>query len=91
LVLKSETGHFALTGDDARLIIAEKGLTQISDEGAIETIVDDVMAANAAVVAEFRAGKEKAFNALVGKAMAATKGKANPAQVNAILKRKLGG
>ena len=48
-----------------------------------------MLAANPAIVAEFRAGKEKAFNALVGKAMAATKGKANPAQVNAILKRKL--
>jgi len=76
---------------DADAIIAARGLRQISDEGALEKIVDDVMAANAAVVAEFRAGKEKAFNALVGKAMAATKGKANPAQVNAILKRKLGG
>ena len=68
-----------------------KGLKQISDAGAIEKIVDDVLAGNAAIVAEFRAGKEKAFNSLVGKAMAATKGKANPAQVNAILKKKLGG
>ena len=58
-------------------------LKQISDEGAIEKIVDDVLAANPAIVAEFQAGKEKAFNSLVGKAMAATKGKANPAQVNA--------
>ena len=65
------------------------GLKQISDAGAIEKIVDEVLAANPAIVAEFRAGKEKAFNSLVGKAMAATKGKANPAQVNAILKRKL--
>jgi len=48
-----------------------------------------VLAANAGVVAEFRAGKEKAFNSLVGKAMAATKGKADPAQVNAALRRKL--
>jgi aspartyl-tRNA(Asn)/glutamyl-tRNA(Gln) amidotransferase subunit B len=72
-------------------IIAAKGLTQISDIGAIEKIVDDVLAANVAIVAEYKAGKEKAFNALVGKAMAATKGKANPTQVNAILKRKLAG
>ena len=80
------------TGNDAAdAIIAKKGLKQISDEGAIEKLVDDVLAANAAIVAEFRAGKEKAFNSLVGKAMAASKGKANPAQVNAILKRKLGG
>ena len=73
----------------ADAIIAAKGLRQISDEGAIEKIVDDVIAANPAIVAEFKAGKEKAFNSLVGKVMAATKGKANPAQVNAILKRKL--
>jgi aspartyl-tRNA(Asn)/glutamyl-tRNA(Gln) amidotransferase subunit B len=74
---------------DADAIIARKGLRQISDEGAIEKLVDEVLAANAAIVAEYRAGKEKAFNSLVGKAMAASKGKANPAQVNAILKRKL--
>jgi aspartyl-tRNA(Asn)/glutamyl-tRNA(Gln) amidotransferase subunit B len=74
----------------ADAIIANKGLRQISDAGAIEKIVDEVLAANPAIVAEFRAGKEKAFNSLVGKAMAATKGKANPAQVNAMLKAKLG-
>ncbi|MEP7060849.1 MAG: Asp-tRNA(Asn)/Glu-tRNA(Gln) amidotransferase subunit GatB [Betaproteobacteria bacterium] len=71
-------------------IIDARGLKQISDGGEIVRIVDDVLAANQAIVAEFRAGKEKAFNALVGKAMAATKGKANPVQVNAILKQKLG-
>jgi aspartyl-tRNA(Asn)/glutamyl-tRNA(Gln) amidotransferase subunit B len=76
---------------DADAIIAARGLTQISDAGAIETMVDGVIAAHPSIVAEFRAGKEKAFNALVGKAMAATKGRANPAQVNAVLKRKLGG
>jgi len=76
-------------GGDADAIIAARGLTQISDEGAIEKIVDEVLAANAAMVAEFRAGKEKAFNALVGQAMKATRGKANPAQVNAILRRRL--
>jgi aspartyl-tRNA(Asn)/glutamyl-tRNA(Gln) amidotransferase subunit B len=78
-------------GGDADAIIAAKGLRQISDSGAIEKLVDDVIAANPEIVAEYRAGKAKAFNALVGKAMAATKGKANPAQVNAILKRKLAG
>ncbi len=76
---------------DPDAIIANQGLKQITDESAIEKIVDEVIAANAAIVAELRAGKDKAFNALVGKAMAATKGKANPAQVNAILKRKLAG
>jgi aspartyl-tRNA(Asn)/glutamyl-tRNA(Gln) amidotransferase subunit B len=70
-------------------IIAAKGLAQISDEGAIGKIVDDVIAANPAIVAEVKAGKEKALNALVGKVMAASKGKANPAHVNAILKTKL--
>ena len=74
---------------DADAIIERKGLRQISDEGAIEKIVDDVLAANAAIVAEVRAGKEKAFNSLVGQVMKASKGKANPSQVNAILKRKL--
>ena len=72
-------------------IIEKKGLRQISDEGAIVQLVDEVIAANPAIVAEFRAGKEKAFNSLVGKAMAATKGKANPTQVTAVLRRKLGG
>ncbi len=76
-------------GGDPDAVIAARGLQQISDSGAIEKIVDEVLAANAPIVAEFRAGKEKAFHALVGKAMAATRGKANPAQVNAILKRKL--
>ena len=74
---------------EADAIIEKRGLRQISDSGAIEKIVDEVVVANPAVVAEYRAGKEKAFNALVGKVMAATKGKANPAQVNAVLKRKL--
>jgi aspartyl-tRNA(Asn)/glutamyl-tRNA(Gln) amidotransferase subunit B len=76
-------------GGEADAIIEQKGLKQISDEGAIEKLVDAVLAANPAIAAEYRAGKEKAFNSLVGKAMAASKGKANPAQVNAILKRKL--
>jgi len=78
-------------GGDADAIIVAKGLRQISDIGAIEKIVDDVLAASPAIVAEYQAGKQKAFNSLVGKTMAATKGKANPAQVNAILKRKLAG
>ncbi|MBN3728066.1 Asp-tRNA(Asn)/Glu-tRNA(Gln) amidotransferase subunit GatB [Burkholderia sp. Ac-20379] len=71
-------------------IIEAKGLKQISDTGALEAIIDEVLAANAKSVEEFRAGKEKAFNALVGQAMKATKGKANPAQVNELLKKKLG-
>jgi aspartyl-tRNA(Asn)/glutamyl-tRNA(Gln) amidotransferase subunit B len=66
------------------------GLKQMSDTGAIEAILDEVLAANQKSVDEFRAGKDKAFNALVGQAMKATKGKANPALVNELLKKKLG-
>ncbi|MBR7779675.1 Asp-tRNA(Asn)/Glu-tRNA(Gln) amidotransferase subunit GatB [Undibacterium sp. BYS50W] len=72
-------------------IIDAKGLKQISDVGALEKIIDEVMAANQQSVDEFRAGKEKAFNALVGQAMKATKGKGNPAQVNELLRKKLAG
>jgi len=76
---------------DVDSIIEQKGLKQVSDSGAIEAIIDEVLAANAAMVEEFKAGKEKAFNALVGQAMKASKGKANPAQVNEVLKKKLAG
>jgi len=72
-------------------IIEKKGLKQITDTGAIEKVVDEVLAANPKSVEEFRAGKEKAFNALVGQVMKASKGKANPAAVNELLKRKLSG
>jgi aspartyl-tRNA(Asn)/glutamyl-tRNA(Gln) amidotransferase subunit B len=74
---------------DADAIIAAKGLKQISDSGEIEKIVDQVLAANAQQVVDFRAGKEKAFNSLVGQVMKASRGKANPQQVNDILRRKL--
>jgi aspartyl-tRNA(Asn)/glutamyl-tRNA(Gln) amidotransferase subunit B len=74
---------------EADAIIENRGLKQVSDSGAIEMIVDEVLAANAAMVAEYKAGKDKAFNGLVGQCMKASKGKANPAQVNDILKRKL--
>jgi aspartyl-tRNA(Asn)/glutamyl-tRNA(Gln) amidotransferase subunit B len=75
---------------DVDAIIDAKGLKQMSDSGELERIVDEVLAANAKSVEEYRAGKDKAFNALVGQAMKATKGKANPSQVNELLKRKLG-
>ncbi len=78
-------------GADADAIIAAKGLKQVTDASAIEPIIDDVLAANPKSVEEFRAGKEKAFNALVGQVMKATKGKASPAQVNELLRKKLGG
>jgi aspartyl-tRNA(Asn)/glutamyl-tRNA(Gln) amidotransferase subunit B len=80
------------SGDDAAdAIIERKGLRQVTDDGAIEALVDQAIAANPAIVAEFRAGKEKAFNSLVGQVMKSSKGKANPAQVNAALRRKLAG
>jgi aspartyl-tRNA(Asn)/glutamyl-tRNA(Gln) amidotransferase subunit B len=70
-------------------IIEKEGLKQISDAGAIERIVDEVLAANAKQVEDYRSGKEKAFNSLVGQVMKRTQGKANPAQVNEILRRRL--
>jgi aspartyl-tRNA(Asn)/glutamyl-tRNA(Gln) amidotransferase subunit B len=78
-------------GASADQVIEQQGLKQITDSGAIEALVDEVLAANGANVAEFRAGKEKAFNALVGQVMKAAKGKANPQQVNDLLRRKLAG
>jgi aspartyl-tRNA(Asn)/glutamyl-tRNA(Gln) amidotransferase subunit B len=76
-------------GGDADAIIVARGLEQISDAGTIEKMADDVIAANPSIVADVKAGKEKALNSLVGQVMKASKGKANPVQVNAILKRKL--
>jgi len=70
-------------------IIEKRGLKQVSDAGALEKIVDDVLSKNAKQVADYRAGKDKAFNSLVGQVMKATQGKANPAQVNDILRRRL--
>ena len=81
------------TDADAQVdaVIEAKGLKQMNDTGALETIVDTVIAANAKNVAEFQAGNEKALNALVGQIMKASAGKANPGQVNALLKAKLAG
>ncbi len=76
-------------GGSADEIIEKRGLKQISDSGAIEKIVDEVLAANAKQVEDFRAGKERAFNSLVGQVMKRSQGKANPAQVNGILRKKL--
>jgi aspartyl-tRNA(Asn)/glutamyl-tRNA(Gln) amidotransferase subunit B len=71
-------------------LIEAKGLKQMNDSGALDAIIDEVLAANEKNVAEYRAGKDKAFNALVGQVMKASKGKANPGQVNERLKQKLG-
>ncbi|QEI08945.1 Asp-tRNA(Asn)/Glu-tRNA(Gln) amidotransferase subunit GatB [Pigmentiphaga aceris] len=80
------SGEFA----DADAVIEAKGLKQVSDSGAIGKLIDEVMEANAGIVAEFRAGKEKAFNSLVGQVMKAGRGKVNPQQVNDLLREKLG-
>jgi aspartyl-tRNA(Asn)/glutamyl-tRNA(Gln) amidotransferase subunit B len=77
-------------GQEVDAIIEAKGLKQMNDSGALEKIIDEVIAASPDNVAQFKAGKDKAFNALVGQAMKASKGKANPAQVNELLRRKLG-
>jgi aspartyl-tRNA(Asn)/glutamyl-tRNA(Gln) amidotransferase subunit B len=77
-------------GQDVDTIIEAKGLRQMNDSSALEAIIDEVVAANAKSVDEFRQGKDKAFNALVGQIMKASRGKANPAQVNELLRKKLG-
>ena len=76
---------------DVDAIIEAKGLKQMNDSSALEALVDGVLATNQKNVDEYRAGKEKAFNALVGQVMKASQGKANPAQINALLKARLGG
>jgi len=78
-------------GSEVDAVIEAKGLKQMNDTGALEAIIDEVIAANPANVEQYRAGKDKAFNALVGQVMKASKGKANPGQVNTLLKTKLGG
>jgi aspartyl-tRNA(Asn)/glutamyl-tRNA(Gln) amidotransferase subunit B len=93
-VSRTEGAQLSAAGEDATIsvdrIIERHGLKQVSDASAIAKLVDDAIAANASIVAEFRSGKEKAFNALVGKVMAASRGKANPERVNALLREKLG-
>jgi aspartyl-tRNA(Asn)/glutamyl-tRNA(Gln) amidotransferase subunit B len=92
LWLRSLGADGADTGPaDIDAVIEARGLRQMNDSGALEQIIDAVIAANPDNVAQFRAGKDKAFNALVGQAMKASKGKANPAQVNELLRAKLAG
>jgi aspartyl-tRNA(Asn)/glutamyl-tRNA(Gln) amidotransferase subunit B len=79
------------TGKGAATIVEERGLKQVTDSGAIESVIDAVLAAQADKVAEYRAGKEKLFGFFVGQAMKATQGKANPALLNELLRKKLGG
>ena len=87
------TGDQLWSGEatDVDAVIEAKGLKQMNDSGALEKIVDEVIAANPGNVEQFRAGKEKAFNALVGQIMKASKGKANPQQATDLLRARLGG
>ena len=91
LIINASVGKATAAGITATIdaIIEAKGLKQVSDSGAIEKIVDEIIAANADKVAEYRSGKDKLFGFFVGLAMKASKGKANPAQLNEVLKRKL--
>jgi aspartyl-tRNA(Asn)/glutamyl-tRNA(Gln) amidotransferase subunit B len=76
---------------DADAVIAKKGLKQITDSGAIESVIDEVIAKNPKQLEQYRAGKETLFGFFVGQVMKATGGKANPGQVNDLLKKKLAG
>ena len=78
-------------GKDADTVIAEQGLKQITDTSAIEKAIDEVMAKNPGQLADYRAGKDKLLGFFVGQVMKATGGKANPAQLNELLKKKLAG
>ena len=89
-IAKEVFGYLWESDKSADEIIAEKGLKQETDTGAIEAIIVDVLANNQAMVDEYKGGKEKAFNGLVGQVMKVSKGKANPAQVNELLKKLIG-
>ena len=89
-IAKQVFGFMWEEGKTADEIIAEKGLKQETDTGAIEAIIKDVLAANEKMVEEYKSGKDKAFNGLVGQVMKAAKGKANPAQVNELMKKLIG-
>jgi aspartyl-tRNA(Asn)/glutamyl-tRNA(Gln) amidotransferase subunit B len=79
------------SGKDAEAVVREKGLVQVSDTGAIEKIIDEVIKANPAQHADYKGGKDKLFGFFVGQVMKASKGKANPEMVNDLLKKKLSG
>jgi aspartyl-tRNA(Asn)/glutamyl-tRNA(Gln) amidotransferase subunit B len=79
------------SGSEADAIIEEKGLKQITDTSAIERAIYEVMAKNPGQLADYRSGKDKLFGFFVGQVMKATQGKANPAQLNELLKKKLAG
>jgi aspartyl-tRNA(Asn)/glutamyl-tRNA(Gln) amidotransferase subunit B len=88
-IAKSVLEEMFTTGKGAAEIIKAKGLTQVSDEGALEKIIDEVMAKNPQQLAQYKSGKEAVFGFFVGQVMKASGGKANPAKANELLKRKL--
>ena len=90
-IAKDVFAEMVETGGDPAAIVEEKGLKQVSDSGAIETMIDDVLAANQDKVEEYRGGKDKLFGFFVGQVMKASKGQANPGMVNQLLKAKLDG
>ena len=90
-IAKDVFAEMVETGGDPAVIVEEKGLKQVSDSGAIETMIDDVLAANQDKVEEYRGGKDKLFGFFVGQVMKASKGQANPGMVNQLLKSKLDG
>jgi aspartyl-tRNA(Asn)/glutamyl-tRNA(Gln) amidotransferase subunit B len=90
-IAKDVFGFMVETGKDAAAIVEERGLRQVTDTGAIEAAIDRVIAENAAKVAEYRGGKQALFGWFVGQVMKSTGGKANPAAVNEVLRKKLAG
>jgi len=90
-VAKSVLEEMFRTGQRPAEIVKAKGLTQVSDEEALEKIIDEVMAKNPSQLAQYRSGREQVFGFFVGQVMKASGGKANPGKVNELLKRKLAG
>jgi aspartyl-tRNA(Asn)/glutamyl-tRNA(Gln) amidotransferase subunit B len=90
-IAKTVFEEMVISGAPPDRIVAEKGLTQVTDDGPILSAIDSVLVANAAKVDEYRSGKDKLFGFFVGQVMKATQGKANPQKVNELLKAKLAG
>jgi aspartyl-tRNA(Asn)/glutamyl-tRNA(Gln) amidotransferase subunit B len=90
-IAKTVFEEMVASGDAPQAIVERKGLTQVSDEGPILAAIDQILAANASKVEEYRSGKDKLFGFFVGQVMKATGGKANPGMVNEILQRRLKG
>jgi aspartyl-tRNA(Asn)/glutamyl-tRNA(Gln) amidotransferase subunit B len=88
-IAKTVFEEICRSGEEPTAVVKRLGLVQISDEAALEALIDKVKAANPKQLADYRSGKDKLFGFFVGQAMKATQGKANPAQLNELLKKKL--